>query len=103
MIDFDFRFDPHHHGDVGIFSNLISLGTGDILDQCERNFDFVLFGEFFDLGFNRVGIVAEKSNTEERQAAYARDITYCTNKQLTFDYLKDRTVDFCEACRVEKG
>jgi len=27
---------------------------------------------------------------EERRAAYACDITYCTNKQLVFDYLKDR-------------
>src|SRR3989304_6995363 len=29
-------------------------------------------------------------NMEERREAYACDITYCTNKQLVFDYLKDR-------------
>ncbi len=39
-----------------------------------------------------VGIIAEASTSEQRQAAYACDITYCTNKQLTFDYLKDRLV-----------
>lgn len=39
-----------------------------------------------------VGVIAEDSTTEERQVAYACDITYCTNKQLTFDYLKDRLV-----------
>ncbi|ARN76454.1 prepilin peptidase [Oceanicoccus sagamiensis] len=37
-----------------------------------------------------VGTVLEDSSTEQRQAAYACDITYCTNKQLVFDYLKDR-------------
>ena len=37
-----------------------------------------------------VGTITEELSLEERRAAYACDITYCTNKQLTFDYLKDR-------------
>ena len=37
-----------------------------------------------------VGTITEEKNARERQKAYACDITYCTNKQLVFDYLKDR-------------
>ncbi len=36
------------------------------------------------------GVVLENSDAVGRQHAYACDITYVTNKQLTFDYLKDR-------------
>ena len=36
-----------------------------------------------------VGVIVEGMGLEERRAAYAKDITYCTNKQLAFDYLKD--------------
>lgn len=39
-----------------------------------------------------VGVIADGMKPAERKAAYACDITYCTNKQLTFDYLKDRLV-----------
>jgi len=42
---------------------------------------------FFGLS---VGTVTEGMSPEERRKAYACDITYCTNKQLVFDYLKDR-------------
>jgi preprotein translocase subunit SecA len=37
-----------------------------------------------------VGAVVHGMAPAERQAAYACDITYCTNKELVFDYLKDR-------------
>ena len=37
-----------------------------------------------------VGIVVEGMQHAERRAAYACDIVYCTNKQLVFDYLRDR-------------
>ena len=37
-----------------------------------------------------VGSVTESMSVEERRAAYAKDIVYCTNKQLVFDYLRDR-------------
>jgi preprotein translocase subunit SecA len=39
-----------------------------------------------------VGIVKQGLEPRERRAAYDCDITYCTNKELTFDYLKDRIV-----------
>jgi preprotein translocase subunit SecA len=42
---------------------------------------------FFGL---KVGTITEGMAPDARRAAYACDITYCTNKQLVFDYLKDR-------------
>jgi preprotein translocase subunit SecA len=38
----------------------------------------------------KVGTITEGLEPDQRRAAYARDITYCTNKQLVFDYLRDR-------------
>lgn len=41
----------------------------------------------------RVGTVTEDlSDPDARRAAYACDVTYTTNKQLAFDYLRDRLV-----------
>jgi preprotein translocase subunit SecA len=37
-----------------------------------------------------VGCVTETMTAEARRAGYACDITYCTNKQVAFDYLRDR-------------
>ena len=37
----------------------------------------------------KVGVVLHDSTREERQAAYACDITYVTNNELGFDYLRD--------------
>lgn len=37
-----------------------------------------------------VGCVVDGMNDEERQQAYRCDITYCTSKQVVFDYLRDR-------------
>ncbi len=39
-----------------------------------------------------VGVVVAGQSFEQRRAAYACDITYCTNKELAFDYLRDRIV-----------
>ena len=39
-----------------------------------------------------VGTITEKMDHKQRQAAYQCDITYCTGKQLIFDYLKDKLV-----------
>jgi preprotein translocase subunit SecA len=39
-----------------------------------------------------VGIVVSGQDAQERRAAYACDITYCTNKELAFDYLRDRMI-----------
>ncbi len=39
----------------------------------------------------RSGVVAgDMHDSSARRAAYACDVTYCTNKQLAFDYLRDR-------------
>ncbi|MCL4798323.1 MAG: preprotein translocase subunit SecA [Burkholderiales bacterium] len=37
-----------------------------------------------------VGVVVNGGDPASRRAAYACDVTYCTNKELTFDYLRDR-------------
>ena len=37
----------------------------------------------------RVGYVVHDMTPEEKRRAYACDITYCTNKDLAFDYLRD--------------
>jgi preprotein translocase subunit SecA len=37
-----------------------------------------------------VGTIKHGLDPEARRAAYRCDITYCTNKELTFDYLRDR-------------
>lgn len=37
-----------------------------------------------------VGVVTEGMDPQARQAAYGSDVTYCTNKQVAFDYLRDR-------------
>lgn len=37
-----------------------------------------------------VGLVEHGQSRQERQRAYASDVTYCTNKELVFDYLRDR-------------
>jgi preprotein translocase subunit SecA len=40
----------------------------------------------------RVGVVTENTPREMRGDEYRRDITYCTAKDLVFDYLRDRLV-----------
>jgi len=37
-----------------------------------------------------VGVVEEGMDPQARQAAYGSDVTYCTNKQVAFDHLRDR-------------
>lgn len=37
-----------------------------------------------------VGTIIQGMSPDERRRAYACDITYCTNKEIAFDYLKDR-------------
>ena len=39
-----------------------------------------------------VGTITEGMDAAARRTAYRCDVTYCTNKQLAFDYLKDRLV-----------
>ena len=44
----------------------------------------------------KVGAVLNSMNSEERQKAYACDITYVTNNELGFDYLRDNMVIYKE-------
>ncbi len=37
-----------------------------------------------------VGVVSHTMSDEQRRAGYACDICYCSNKQIAFDYLRDR-------------
>ncbi len=37
-----------------------------------------------------VGVITHEQSPVARRAAYACDVTYCTNKELVFDYLRDR-------------
>src|SRR5204862_382246 len=37
-----------------------------------------------------VGVVVQGMPKAARREAYARSVTYCTNKELAFDYLRDR-------------
>src|SRR5262245_27518199 len=39
-----------------------------------------------------VGLVQHGQELRERQLAYGADVTYCTNKELVFDYRRDRLV-----------
>jgi preprotein translocase subunit SecA len=38
----------------------------------------------------KVGVIVHGKDPGARRTAYGCDITYCTNKELTFDYLRDR-------------
>jgi len=37
-----------------------------------------------------VGVIVHGMELEEKQKAYAKDVVYCTNKEIAFDYLRDR-------------
>ncbi len=37
-----------------------------------------------------VGLALPDQSPDDRRTAYAQDVTYCTNKDLVFDYLRDR-------------
>ena len=50
-----------------------------------------------------VGCVVHGKTPRERQAAYGCQITYCTNKEIVFDYLRDRLTlgDITDALRLQ--
>ena len=43
-----------------------------------------------------VGLNLNSKSTEEKRDAYAKDITYSTNNELGFDYLRDNMVNYAE-------
>jgi len=71
-------------GAAGVPAHVVTVN--DYLAQRDAQTLAPLFG-FLGL---RVGVVASDVPPAERAAAYGADITYCTNKDLVFDYLRDR-------------
>ena len=51
--------------------------------------DFLLASQIFQALDINVGLVKQSMNNKERQDAYKCDITYITNSELGFDYLRD--------------
>ena len=49
-----------------------------------------------------VGLIVHDLENEERRAAYNADITYGTNNEMGFDYLRDNMVPYAEG-RVQRG
>ena len=49
-----------------------------------------------------VGLIIHGMDSDEKRKAYAADITYCTNNELGFDYLRDNMVLYKEN-RVQRG
>ena len=49
-----------------------------------------------------VGLIVHGMDNEAKKAAYNADITYCTNNELGFDYLRDNMVIYKEN-RVQRG
>ena len=52
--------------------------------------DAEAMGPVYDALGLSVGCVVHDTDPGERQAAYGCDITYCANKEIVFDYLRDR-------------
>ena len=49
-----------------------------------------------------VGLITHDVEGDDRREAYAADITYCTNNELGFDYLRDNMVTYANE-RVQRG
>jgi preprotein translocase subunit SecA len=47
-----------------------------------------------------VGVIKQGMDHKARRAAYRCDVTYCTNKEVAFDYLRDRIVLWDRPSRV---
>ncbi len=63
--------------------------------------DAELMGPVYRMLGLSVGVVVNGKEPAARRAAYACDITYCTNKELTFDYLRDRTAVGSQMNRIQ--
>lgn len=62
------------------------LTTNDYLAQRDAE----EYGDVYRFCGLSVGHITQESTPEERRKAYLCDITYCTNKEATADYLRDR-------------
>ncbi|MCC8073618.1 MAG: preprotein translocase subunit SecA [Clostridiales bacterium] len=50
----------------------------------------------------KVGLIIHEKNNQQRQEAYNADITYGTNNEMGFDYLRDNMVQYKEQ-KVQRG
>jgi preprotein translocase subunit SecA len=73
--------------------------VNDYLAQRDADSLRPLFGR---LGL-QVGCVVQGMAPAARRAAYACDITYCSNKELAFDYLKDQVALQGSGGRLQRG
>ena len=64
--------------------------------------DSELMGKVFRFLGLTVGLLSQDMENEDRQKAYAADITYCTNNEHGFDYLRDNMATYKEN-RVQRG
>ena len=60
-------------------------------------------GRVFEALGISVGFVDESTKTHEKRAAYKCDVTYSTNHQLGFDYLRDHTTSSAEDFVLSQG
>jgi len=49
----------------------------------------------------RVGVIVHGMDPAARRAAYAAHVTYCTNKEIVFDYLRDRLAVGRRSSRIQ--
>ncbi len=59
-------------------------------------------GKLYEFLGLKVGLIIHEKNNDERKEAYAADITYGTNNEMGFDYLRDNMVTYKEQ-RVQRG
>jgi preprotein translocase subunit SecA len=91
-------------GTLAVYLNALSgkgvhvVTVNDYLAQRDAEWMGRLY-RFLGLG---VGINLPNQSREEKQAAYAADVTYGTNNEYGFDYLRDNMV-FEPAERVQRG
>ncbi|MEK7666854.1 MAG: preprotein translocase subunit SecA, partial [Pseudomonadota bacterium] len=64
--------------------------------------DAAWMGKVYNFLGLTVGVVVSGQDTETKRAAYAADITYGTNNEYGFDYLRDNMA-FRAADRVQRG
>ncbi len=68
------------------------LTHNDYLAKRDRDWMGPIY-EFLGL---TVGVIQHDMSAEERQDAYRCDVTYATNHEVGFDYLRDNTVDYAD-------
>ena len=65
-------------------------------------FQSAWMGKVFHFLGLTVGLIVHDLSSEERRAAYGADITYGTNNEMGFDYLRDNMVIYAKNCVQRK-